>query len=151
MRDIFVRFLSNLDFTGRFSWKSALSNFTQICSVGADLIHAARQTWRSQKPFIANVRTLLKRLKLLQKVRYSQVAIVEPQQWMDRRYISNVLVTTDVFSFAGAATTGVSCCSASTDVSCCSASTGVSCCSATTGVSCCSTTTGVSCCSVKLN
>ena len=42
--DIFVLLKSNMDFVGRFSEKSAISNFTEIRPVGAVPIHTVRRT-----------------------------------------------------------------------------------------------------------
>jgi len=70
------------DFIDRFSWKSPISNFTQICLVGVDLIHEARQTWRNQKAFMANVRTRLKTIKLFPKSKI-QSGLHRPTAAMD--------------------------------------------------------------------
>jgi hypothetical protein len=44
--DIIIRFQSNLDFLGRFSYKSAISNFTETRPAEATLIHVDRRTDR---------------------------------------------------------------------------------------------------------
>jgi hypothetical protein len=41
---IFVQFLPNLHIHDRFLYKSSIVNFTDIYPVGAELIHADRQT-----------------------------------------------------------------------------------------------------------